>query len=140
MAVIAVKPFVMKDVLLKIKDGATDVGNYEGHVSKVVFEPNAPTATWRGLTPTSVYVDVAQAEWVCSIDLAQDWETTNSLSAYLLANPGKQVTLEFTPKNGTTPKKATATAILVPSSIGGGVGEFATSSVSLPVVGAPAVA
>lgn len=140
MAKIAVKPFVLKDCTVTIKDGATAVGDYEAHVSKVSLDPNTPTQTWKGLTPSAVFVDSATSEWTCSVEYAQDFETANSFASYLLANPGKSVTMEFTPKNGGTAKKATATVILVPGSIGGTVGAFATASVALPVVGQPTVA
>lgn len=140
MALIAVKPFIMRDCVLSIKDGATTIGEFESHVSRVQFDPNTPIATWKGLTPTSVHQDVAATEWTVSLDYAQDYETVNSLAQYLLANPGKQVTAVFTPKKGTGAKTVTATITLVPGGTGGGVGEFATSSVTLPVSGQPALA
>lgn len=138
MAAIPVKPFVLRDCTLSIKDGATAVGEYEAHVSKVEFTPNTPVQAWKGLTPSSVHQDVGATEWMCNIDNAQDWETANSLSQYMFANPGKKVTAEFTPKRGTGAKKLTATITLLPGLIGGGVGAFAVASVSLPVDGQPA--
>jgi hypothetical protein len=140
MALIAVKPFVLRDCVLAIKDGATAVGEYEAHVSRVQFNANTPTATWKGLTPSSVHRDIGGTEWEVVLDYAQDYETANSLAQYLLANPGKQVTAEFTPKKGTTAKKVTATITLLPGGIGGAQGEFATSSVTLPVTGQPVLA
>lgn len=137
MAVIAVKPFVLKDCTVTIKDGVTNVGDYQSHVSKVSIDPNTPTQTWKGLTPAAVFVDSGNPEWMCNVEYAQDYETANSFAQYLLANPGKQVTMEFTPKTGG--KKATVTVVLVPGSIGGTVGAFATASVGLPVVGQPAI-
>ena len=133
MALIAVKPFILRDCILSIKDGAASV-------SRVQFDPNTPIAAWKGLTPTSVHQDVAATEWTATLDYAQDFETANSLAQYLMANPGKQVTAEFTPKKGTGAKKVTATITLVPGGIGGGVGEFATSTVTLPVSGQPTLA
>ncbi|MBS1674611.1 MAG: hypothetical protein JSS74_11685 [Actinobacteria bacterium] len=138
MAKITVKPFVLRDCVLNIKDGATDVGDFEASVSKVEFTPNVAIQTWKGLTPTSVTQDVAAPEWSCAMDYAQDWETATSLSNYLLANVGKKVTAKFTPKAGG--KSATATVTILPGSIGGGVGAFATGSVSLPCDGQPALA
>ncbi|HWU29826.1 MAG TPA: hypothetical protein VN041_12165 [Microbacterium sp.] len=140
MVAIAVKPFILRDCTLNIKDGATDVGDYEAHVSRVEITPTVPTQTWKGLTPTAVFQDVGAAEWVANIDYAQDYETANSFAQYLLANPGKQVTATFTPKKGTGAKKITATVTLLPGGIGGGVGAFATSSVALPVTGQPVLA
>lgn len=140
MAQIVVKPFILRDCILAIKDGATAVGEYEQHVSRVQFDPNTPISVWKGLTPAAVFQDVAATEWTVTLDYAQDFETANSLAQYLMANPGKQVTAEFTPKKGTGAKKVTAAITLVPGGIGGGVGEFATSSVTLPVSGQPAIA
>ncbi|MGB3375927.1 MAG: hypothetical protein WBA87_12425 [Microbacterium sp.] len=140
MAAIAVKPFVLRDCTLSIKDGATAVGDFEAHVSRVLFNPTTPIQTWRGLTPSAVFRDVGSTEWDATVDYAQDYETANSFAQYLIANPGKQVTVEFTPKKGTSAKKVTATITLIPGGIGGGVGEFATSSVTLPVTGQPALA
>lgn len=135
MAIIALVPFVLRDCTLNIKDGATDIGDFQGHVSKVSFEPNANVQTWKGLTPTAVFQDVDNAGWTVALDYAQDFATINSLANYLFANPGKQITMAFTPKSGG--KKATATVVCVPGAIGGGVGEYATSSVTLPVIGVP---
>lgn len=137
MAKIAVKPFVLRDCTLNIKDGATDVGDFEAHVSKVEFTPNTSVQTFKGLTPSAVYQDVAAPEWTAGIDYAQDWDTANSFSQYALANVGKKVTMKFTPKVGTGAKSITATVTLLPGGIGGTAGAFATSSVSLPVDGQP---
>ncbi|WP_309105021.1 hypothetical protein [Microbacterium sp.] len=140
MAQITVKPFVMRDCTLNIKDGATDVGDFELHVSKVEITPNASVQVWKGLTPAAVYQDVAQPEWTANIDYAQDWETVNSFSQYSLANVGKKVTAKFTPKKGTGAKSITVTVTILPGSIGGTVGAFATGSVALPVDGQPVLA
>lgn len=134
---IAVKPFVLRDCTLNIKDGATDVGDYETHVSKVEIVPNVATQSWKGLAPSAVFQDVASPEWTANVDYAQDWETANSLSQYLLANVGKKAILKFTPKKGSGAKSITVTATLLPGGIGGSVGAFATGSVALPVDGQP---
>lgn len=140
MAKINVKPFVLRDCTLNIKDGATDIGDYEFHVSKVEIVPSASVQKWKGLSPAAVFQDVAPIDWTANADFAQDWETLNSLSQYLLANVGKKVTMKFTPKNGAGAKAITVTVTVLPGSIGGTVGAFATSSVSLPVDGQPALA
>lgn len=140
MAKIAVKPFVMRDCTMNIKDGATDVGDFEMHVSKLELVPTTSVQVFKGLAPTAVYQDIAAPEWVANTDYAQDWETLNSWSQYLLANVGKKVTMKFTPKNGTGVKAITVTVTLLPGSIGGTVGAFATGSVSLPVDGQPVLA
>jgi len=138
MAKIAVAPFVLRDCVLNIKDGATDVGDFEASVSKVEITPNVSVQSWQGLTPTATFQDVAAPIWTCNIDFAQDYATVGSLASYLLANVGKKVTGKFTPKAGG--KSATVTITCLPGGIGGGVGAFATTSVALPVDGQPAIA
>lgn len=139
MAQIAVAPFVLKDVRLKI---ATD--NYEKHVSSVILTPSTTTdkLTWQGLTPTATFTDsgVPQTTWEAQLDYAQDWETTNSLSQYLLDNAGQTKTIVFQPKAGTGKKTFTVTATIVPGPIGGAVNTVQTSQVTLPITGAPTVA
>lgn len=140
MAKIAVKPYVLRDCTLNIKNGATDIGDYEGSVSKVELVPTTAVQVWKGLTPSAVYQDVASPEWVANIDHAQDFETANSLSQYLLANVGAKLTMKFTPKVGAGLKAVTVTVTGLPGSIGGTAGAFATASVSLPVDGQPVLA
>lgn len=140
MAKIAVKPFVLRDCTLNIKDGATDIGDFEAHVSKVEITPSTAVQVFKGLTPSSVHQDVAAPEWTANIDYAQDWETANSFSQYCLTNVGKKVTAKFTPKVGAGLKSITVTVTLLPGGIGGSAGAFATSSVALPVDGQPALA
>lgn len=125
MAVIAVAPFVLKDVTLKI--GAD---NYEKHVSSVTFTPSVSKQTWKGLGGNS-YTDQGFADWTCEIEYAQDWNTTNSLSQYLHANEGVSVAAEFVPKLGTGGSKFAAQLAIAPGAIGGNEGAFLTASVSL---------
>lgn len=140
MAQIAVKPYVLRDCTVNIKDGATDIGDFELHVSKVEITPNTAVAVWKGLSPAAVYQDIAPVEWTAGVDYAQDWETTNSWAQYSLANVGKKVTMKFTPKKGSGLKSITVVVTLLPGGIGGSVGTFATGSVSLPVDGQPVLA
>ncbi|WP_295012495.1 hypothetical protein [uncultured Microbacterium sp.] len=140
MAKIALKPYVLRDCTLNIKNGATDLGDYEGSVSKLELVPTTAVQTWKGLTPSAVYQDVAASEWVANIDFAQDFETPASLSQYLLANVGAKLTLTFKPKQSAGVKSASIVATGLPGSIGGAVGGFATSSVSLPCDGQPVLA
>lgn len=140
MAKIAVKPFVLRDCTLNIKDGATDIGDFEAHVSRVEITPTTSVQVFKGLTPTSVHQDVASPEWTANVDYAQDWETANAWAQYTLANVGKKVTAKFTPKNGTGLKSITVTITLLPGGIGGTVGSFATASGAYPVDGQPVLA
>ena len=140
MAQIAVKPYVLRDCTLNIKDGATDIGDFELHVSKVEITPNVSVQVFKGLSPVAVYQDIAPVEWTAALDYAQDWETANSWSQYSLANVGKKVTMKFAPKKGAGLKSITVTVTLLPGGIGGSVGSFATGSVALPVDGQPVLA
>lgn len=140
MAKVALKPYVLRDCTVNIKNGATDLGDYEGSVSKLELVPNTAVQTWKGLTPSAVFQDVAAPEWVANVDFAQDLETANSLSLYLIANVGAKLTMKFTPKVAAGVKSATVTVTALPGSIGGAVGAFATASVALPVDGQPALA
>lgn len=127
---IAVKPRVFKNYLLKI--GAD---TYEKHVSTVELVPSASVQTWKGGTPDAVFTDTTNATWQCNLGYAQDWETPNSLSVYLLNNEGKTVEAEFSPL-GSGPK-FTASIIITPGTIGGAIDAFGTASVTLGVNGKP---
>jgi hypothetical protein len=136
MATIAVQPIILNDVSLAV---AAD--NYEAAVSRVEFVPSSSVVTWKGMTPSAVFSFGTTATYVANIEYAQDWSTTNSLSKYLFDNEGKTVTMTFKPKkpaSGTSPTW-TASVIIAPGSIGGAVDSVATSSVSLGVVGKPAL-
>jgi len=130
MTVIGVSPFVLKDVTLKI-----DSDNYEAHVSQVEFQPSTSQVTWKGLTPTAVFTDSGAPTWVCVLAYAQDWETTNSLSEYLMDHANEKVTAIFEPINGGT--SFTADVIISPGNIGGTVDGVAVGTVTLGVDGAP---
>lgn len=125
MAQIAVAPLVLKDVTLTL---GTDT--YEKHVDSVAFTPSASTLTWTGLDGTT-HSDVGQATWVSDLSYAQDWDTANSLSQYLLANEGDTVAATLKPRSGSGPS-FTSTLTITPGAIGGGVGAYATAKVSLP--------
>lgn len=133
MAVIAVTPIIMNDVVLTI---GTD--NYEAHVSKVVFTPSAEVVKWKSLTPTGTHSFPTTADWVVDMDYAQDWATVNSLSRYLMDNEGTSKTMVFKPKKPTTTGPTwTATVYITPGAIGGEVDGVATASVQLGVSGKP---
>lgn len=131
MAVIAVNPLVLKDVILTF--GAN---SYQKHVSGVVFTPKGSQITFQGLTPDAKYTDVAAAEWTCELSYVQDWETTNSLSAYLFANEGATIAAVFKPRSGSGPT-FTANLVISPGAIGGQVNSYATTTVSLGCSGRP---
>lgn len=136
MAVITVAPIILNDVVLTV---GTD--NYEAHVSKVQFDPSSTVVKWKGLTPASAFNFGTTADWTVSLEFAQDWATTNSLSKYLFDNEGTSKVVTFKPKKpatGTAPTW-TATVIITPGAIGGAVDSVATASVTLGVQGKPAL-
>lgn len=130
MAQIAVQPIYLKDVVLTV-DGDT----YEKHVSGVTFTPTVTSATWKGLEPSAVFTNVGSSTWMIDLAYAQDWETADSLSAYLFDNEGAEITLSFVPVSGGG--TWSATVIIVPGAVGGAVDSYAVATVSLPVQGRP---
>jgi hypothetical protein len=126
---IAVAPIVMKKARFLVP---TD--NYAAHVSSVTITPTTPTFSWAGLAGNT-FNAAGTATWVCAIEYAQDWETANSLSQYLLANEGTTITVELEPVDGGA--AFTVPLIVAPGAIGGAVNTVATGSVSLPCTGKP---
>lgn len=140
MAATPVKPFVFRDAVINLKDGATDLGDFQASIPKLTITPTTPTVTIKGLTPSAVYTDVGATEWTVQGDLLQDWETAAGLSIYTFNNPGKQVTLAVTPKPGVGIKKLTIPIVLVPTPMGGDQGAFATASFEFKGIGQPTLA
>lgn len=136
MTTIAVQPFVLKNALLKI--GAD---NYEKHVSQVELRPTvkADKVTWVNITPDVPYSEAANPEttWDLVITYAQDWETADSLSQYLMDNAGTVKSVELAPRAGTGRKTFTINATIVAGPIGGSAGAVAVGSVTLPCDGQP---
>ena len=132
MPVIAVDPIMMGSAKLTL--GAND---YEGHVSSAMFTPaNNTPVVWKGLTASSVFSFGTKATWTLDLEYAQDWETADSLSKYLLANEGTVVAAVFEPVDGGQAYEADV--IITPGAIGGAVDSVATGTVSLGVKGKPA--
>lgn len=131
MAQINVQPLYLKDVILTV-DGDT----YEKHVSGVTITPSVATATFKGLEPSATFSQASSATWTVDLTYVQDWETADSLSAYLFNNAGEEVTMSFKPESGAG-GTFSATVIIVPGAVGGAVDAYATSTVSLPVQGQP---
>lgn len=141
MAAIPVKPFVLKDCKLTLStvDAAGNplaaVGDYEGHVSGVRFNPNVQRQTWQGLTPSASYTDQSRATWDGVLAYAQDFSAATALARYLHEHEGEKLHALFEPINGGTGVEAVI--ILAPGTIGGDVNTFATSSVTVGVDGRP---
>ncbi|MCA0322306.1 MAG: hypothetical protein LCH60_06990 [Actinobacteria bacterium] len=139
MAKLTVSPLVFKDIFLSIGTGTPD--DFARHVSEAIFEPKSETITWQGAAPDAGFSDQGAPTWTLKISFAQDWTTANSLVKYLMANIGKQVPCTLKPNaSATTPVVVTATVICSPPPIGGTVNKVMEGSVTLGVVGSPAVA
>lgn len=133
MAQIAVAPFVLKDVIMQI---GTDT--YEMHCSSVAFNPSTSVLTWQGLTPAAAFSDTTTPSWTCTLNYAQDWETTNSLAQYLMTNSNTEKVAVFKPRGAATGKPIfTATILIAPGPIGGDVNTVQVGTVTLGVKGAP---
>jgi len=132
MVAIAVTPLVLKNVTLTI---GTD--GYEKHVDAVTFTPSASSITWTGLG-ANTHTDMSTATWVLTLNYAQDWDTVNSLSAYLFASEGLTKSVSFRPRSGVGPS-FTAEVVITPGAIGGAVNAYATASVTLGVNGKPVI-
>lgn len=130
MAQIAIQPIYLKDVVLSVAGS-----DFEKHVSSVTFTPTVASATWKGLNPDAVFTNVGTSTWMVDLGYAQDWNTTGSLSAYLFANEGAEVTLNFEPVAGGS--SWSADVVIVPGAVGGAVDSYAVATVSLPVQGRP---
>lgn len=129
MATIGISPLYMTNVLLTV---GTD--DYQKHVSGVTFTPAPKTAQWTGLGENT-HSAVGVPTWTVELAYAQDWDTANSLSAYLFANAGTTKSVVFEPVAGGS--GFTADVIIQHGAIGGQVDSFAATTVSLPLDGAP---
>lgn len=130
MAQIAVQPIYLKDCVLSVAGS-----DFEKALSSVTFTPSVTTATFKGLEPTAVFTNVGSSTWMVDLAYAQDWDSAGSLSAYLYANEGAEVTLTFEPVSGGS--SWSADVIIVPGAVGGAVDSYAVATVSLPVQGRP---
>jgi hypothetical protein len=123
MAVVPVKPFVLRDV-----DFVIGTDNYEAHASQCEYVPTTPQLSWTGLANNTVGASGAST-WVLTISGAQDWETVNSLSQYLHEHEGEEVPVTLTPADGSG--TFTSTITLAPANIGGSAGAFSVFTVSM---------
>lgn len=135
MVAIAVKPHVLKDVVMSI---GTD--DYEGHVSSALLSPAAttPQLQWQGLTPSASFSESGSTTvaWTFAINAAQDWETANSLSQYLFDHVGEVKTVSLSPQRGVG-KTFTFDVTIIPGQIGGDVNTVAVAPVTMNVDGVP---
>lgn len=125
----------IEPVFMDAADMTLGGDDYAAHISGASFVPATSTVTWTGAKPGSSFSRNARATWVCTINLAQDWESEKSLSQYLHDHEGEVVPITLAPVSGG--KAFTADVIIVPGTIGAEVNQFGTSSVSLGVNGRP---
>lgn len=128
MVAVAVKPIVLKNVLLTLKLGSATALEFQKHVSAVEFVPTASDVIWKGLGGNT-HTDVQLASWKANLSFAQDWATANSLSRFLFDNEGATVVARFEPELGGA--AFTANLVVTPGSIGGSVDSTAVATVSL---------
>lgn len=123
MAILEVKPLVLKDVTATI---GTD--DFKKHLDQVTLTPSSSTQSWTGLG-SNTHTDVATATWTLNLNYVQDWESAASLSRYLHEHEGETVAFAFSPKAGGP--SFTTDVVITPGAIGGTVNAFATTSVTL---------
>jgi hypothetical protein len=122
----------MKDAVLTL--GADD---YQAAVSSATLTPSSSIQSFKGLTPTAVWSAGTSATWTLELTYAQDWADETSLGAYLFDNEGSTVTFTLEPNAGGA--GFSGSVIITPGAAGGAVDGYATATVSLGVVGKPAL-
>lgn len=138
MAKLAVQPFVLKDIVLTV-----EADDYARHVSTAQLVPTTTQdrITWHGLSPDADFTEAGDptTTWVLNLTYAQDWNTADSLSQYLLDNAGQTKTIVLQPRAGSGQKTFTVEAVIVPGPVGGDYNTVQTGTVSLQVNGEPTV-
>jgi hypothetical protein len=129
--------FILRDVLLRFAQAGlpSGAGDYEAHVSQAQFDPNTPSAVFKGLKPGGSKTFPGDPSWTCTLAYAQDWETPNSLSRFLFEHQGERIPCVFEPVKGG--QGFEATLIISAGAIGGTVDAIGTATVTLGVDGAP---
>lgn len=118
-------PLFMKDCTFEV--GGTD---YAGELSSVRIVPNSSQVNWHGLTPDSAFSESSAPTYAVQVGYAQDWEDPASWANLLYDEEGTTQVVTFKPKGGGTVSWS-VNVNLIPGEIGGDVGTFAESSVTL---------
>lgn len=137
MAVLDIQPLVLKDVVLVLGEGGDD---FRKHVDQVTFTPSQPTTLkWTGLGKNTHSDRATDVEWTVTLQYAQDWESTASLSRYLYDHGDdiEPIPARFEPKAGGVGFETEVYP--AHGAIGGSVNAFATTSVTLACTGKPAL-
>lgn len=137
MAVIEVRPFIMRNAIVSFDDD-----DFAKAVSTATLTPSAGTTDFKGLKPDAVFTFPQATTWTLELTAAQDWSAENSLSRYLFDHAGETVSFTLNPDDttGQTGVGATTwsgTVAIAPGAVGGDVDSVATMTVSLGIVGAP---
>lgn len=109
------------------------VGNtsFSKHVNNCTFTPTASSSEWRGGTPDAVFTDSPPASWANALTFVQDWETENSLCNYMLEHDGEKADIIYKPQAEGSVSFLAEVTIVAPT-IGGAVGAFNESTVTMP--------
>lgn len=124
--------FVLRDAVVTVEST-----EYANQCTKARLVPDVPIQTVRTLVPDGVVQDVDSAVWTFELSVLQINASTGLARFLRESTPGDQLDIVLAPKAGTGNRKATFVAMAVPVDFGGEQGGFATSEVTLPVIGAP---
>lgn len=105
---------------------------YTAHLNQAQWDPTQPTSSWTDLDGKTTNFG-GSSGWVLTLAGAQDWATVNSLSHFLIANEGEEITVTFEVPGGTWTGVAIAAAV----TIGGNINTPAAFTKALQGVGAP---
>jgi hypothetical protein len=131
MPLLAIEPLFLSESTLTI-----GLNDYAAHISGAMFVPSSSAVTFKGLKAGASFTRQTTPTWALTLNYAQDWESAASLSQYLLENSGDTVEMTLAPIDGG--QAFTATVTVTPGNIGGEIDTFATTSVTLGVLGQPA--
>ena len=115
-----------------VKQISLQVGtdHFSKHVNNCTYTPSSSQQEWRGGTPDAVFTDSTASTWALALTFIQDWETEQSLCNFLLEHEGESATLTYMP-HADGEVSFTSTVQLVAPTIGGAVGSFNESTVTL---------
>jgi hypothetical protein len=124
--------FVMRDAVVTIESV-----EYANQCTKARLVPDTPVQTVRTLVPDGVIQDIDTPTWTLELTFLQINAAGGLAKALRDAPAGDQLDVILAPKNATGNTKATFTVIAMQSPFGGEQGSFATTELTLPVLGAP---
>jgi hypothetical protein len=120
-------PHILTEVTFTV-----DSSNYQCAVRRVQLTPNTPIQEYKVLCPGGSGTAAGNTTWQLEVEYYQNWDD-DDFARFLDENPGDTASFVFT-QNGLT---KSGNIIVVPGPVGGTVDEFATATVTLPVVGTP---